>query len=199
MLTGDNDEHLVGPCNDDAQESAQVMLCTLESDLVDMRPDLLAALNIVLRCHGYLPVTSSRFCKLPEWEPSALVDTLASNSEFPGIAHRSRLIAVQLWNVFLMRECQSSALMPQAAATIRQLESTATRILVKSAYPVAFAQAVLERFRLERCAVVSPQRSDHVDSLCYGWYAAGIRLRYPVISAHTRVGVEQAVSLQAAA
>lgn len=197
MLIAESDKCLANPCNDSMHGSAEVVVFTLESDLVDMRPDLLAALNIVLRCHGYPPVSNSQFRGSAESGPSALVDTFIGDSEYPGIAERSDLIARQLWNVFLMRECQSSALMPKAAASIRTLEAAGTKIRVKSFYPVDFAQAVLERFQLAQCTVVPPQCGSPVDSLRYGWHAAGVLLRYPRI--HISVRAENSESLQEAA
>ena len=197
MLIGDKDKPFVRPCNDGAEESPQTM--TLETELVDMRPDMRAALNIVLGCHGHSPVPNSQIWELADWNPSALVHALMRDSQYYEIADRSDLIAIQLWNVFLMRECQSSALMPQAARVIGAYQSAANRIPVTSSYPVDFAQAVLERFHLAQCTVIRPKYGEHVDAIRYGWHAAGIRLRYPGILANTCGPTEYGEALQDAA
>ncbi|HYA20174.1 MAG TPA: hypothetical protein VEG25_05965 [Burkholderiales bacterium] len=175
----ENGEGLALPCNVGSEESVKVMVLTLESDLVDMRPDLLAALNVVLRCHGFSPVLNSQFWKSAEYGPSALVDTLIRDPDYRSIADRSDLIAIQLWNVFLMRECRSSMLMPQAAALRQPFESDAARILVKSVYPVDFVQAILERFGFAQCSAITPQCGEQVDSLRYAWHTGEARLRCP--------------------
>jgi hypothetical protein len=116
------------------------------------RADWMAALALVLRHHGFALVPDARLWSLTEWGSRPLIEALSTHC---GIEDRSGSMAAQLWNVFLMRGCQSSSLLPPAVRLVRGLRPSSSRILIDSDFPLEFVEVVLGRFRLDGCTVVA--------------------------------------------
>ncbi|MGI9046971.1 MAG: hypothetical protein ACR2FI_09335 [Burkholderiales bacterium] len=124
-----------------------------EGELVDVWPDMRAALDVVIRCRGRQALRFEQGWEAMKAAPHvvAVVEALLRQADCADLFGERDLLIAQLRHVFIMRECRNGALIERALQRAIALATAGCDVVVQSAYPAPFVETVLARFGVLPC------------------------------------------------
>lgn len=134
-----------------------------EGELVDVWPDMRAALDVVVTCRARLPLRFDQGWESVKAAPHvvAVVEALLRRADCADLVGERDLLIAQLRHVFIMRECRNGVLIERALQRAIALATAGCAVVVHSAYPPSFVEAVLARFGILPCVTaIAGDRAD---------------------------------------
>ncbi|MBC7943961.1 MAG: hypothetical protein H7X91_01555 [Burkholderiales bacterium] len=137
-----------------------------EGELVDVWPDMRAALNVVVTCRGRQALGFERGWESVKAAPNvvAVVEALLRRADCADLTGERGLLIAQLRHVFIMRECRNGVLIEHALQRTIALATAGCGVVIHSAYPAPFVETVLARFGILPC--VTAIAGDGADLPC---------------------------------